>query len=175
MNQATPPDPSQPPSWTSDYFREPVAAGTSPLGRGLVGHVPIIAIGLIVQGALELGFALLLLFVGLMFALATDPELAKMRPMSGIMFGLAAPALACSVLRIVAGLYNWRYRGRILGMAALGVGLLTMVTCYCAPTSIGLAVYGLIVYLNDSVIAAFALGDAGKSAVDIQTAFPPGK
>jgi len=174
MNQTPPPNPSGP-SWTSDYFREPVATGVSPLGRGLVGHVPLIAIGLIVQGVLELGFALCMILAGLVFALTPDPEMAKMRPMSGIIFGLAVPALICGVLRIAAGAYNLWYRGRILGMAALGVGLLTMVTCYCAPTSIGLAVYGLIVYLNDSVIAAFAMGDSGKSGAEIQAAFPPGK
>jgi hypothetical protein len=35
-------------------------------------------------------------------------------------------------------------------------------------------VYGLIVYFNDSVIAAFDLGEAGKSTTEIQAAFPGG-
>ena len=175
MSHSPPAPSSEPPNWTSDYFREPQSAGASPLGRGLVGHVPLVAIGLIVQGVLELGFGLMMVFSGLLFLLASDPELAKLRPMSGLIFGIAAPALICSGLRIAAGVYNLWYRGRRLGVAALSVGLLTMVTFYCAPTSIALAVYGLIVYLNESVIAAFAMRADGKSAADIQAAFPPGR
>jgi len=89
--------------------------------------------------------------------------------------GVSVPALLCGVLRLVAGIFNLRYRSRILGMAALGVGLLTMITGYCAISSMALAVYGLIVYLNDSVVAAFAMGDSGKSGTDIQAAFPAGR
>jgi hypothetical protein len=173
MSQATGPNPYETPNWSSDYFREPVGTGVNPLGRGMVGHVPLVAIGLIVQGCLEFLFGLLMVLSGLLFAFVPDPQLAAMRGMSGIMFGLAVPAILCGTLRFIAGVFNLRYRRRILGMTALGLGLLTMITAYCAPTSIGLAVYGLIVYLNDSVIAAFALGDAGKGKADINAAFPP--
>jgi hypothetical protein len=173
MNQPKP-EPYQP-SWTSDYFREAVAPHVSPLGRGLVGHVPLIAIGLIVQGALELLFGALMLLMGIFFFVVRDPELAGMRPLGGLMAALAVPGFACGVLRLVAGVYNLRYKRRKLGMWALGLGLFTMITGYCALTSIGLAIYGLIVYLNDSVIEAFGMGDAGKKAADIQAAFPPAR
>lgn len=163
------------PNWSSDYFREPVPAGVSPLGRGLVGHVPLVAICLIVQGVLEILFGLFLIACGLFFMLSGDPELAGMQPLAMMFIGVSLPALLCGLLRLVAGIFNLRYRSRILGMAALCVGLLTMITGYCAISSMALAVYGLIVYLNDSVVAAFAMGDSGKSGTDIQAAFPAGR
>ena len=46
---------------------------------------------------------------------------------------------------------NLRFRHRKLGMAALGMGLVPGLHRLLRPTSIGLAVYGLIVYLNDPV------------------------
>ena len=170
MNQTPTPNPSEP-SWTSDYFREPAAAGVSPLGRGLVGHVPIVAICLIVQGALEVLFGIfMVLFSGLFLSL---PQFQGMQPLAWFLITVSVPGFACGVLRIVAGIFNLRFRRRVLGMTALGVGLLTMMTGYCALSSIGLAVYGLIVYLNDSAIEAFAMGDGGRSATEIQAAFPP--
>ena len=49
------PDPFQSPQWSSDYFRDEVAATQS--GRGMVGHVRIVAVLLIVQGVFEILFA----------------------------------------------------------------------------------------------------------------------
>ena len=49
---------------------------------------------------------------------------------------LAVPAALCGVVRIVAGIYNLRFRRRGLGLVALGLGLLTLATGYCAPTAI---------------------------------------
>jgi len=175
MSQPQSPNPYQPPTWSSDYFREPVQSGVSPLGRGLVGHVPLVAIGLLVQGALELLLGLLFFLLGLIFLLVKDKELEGMAPLGGLMVAFAFLGLGCGFVRLIAGCYNLRYKRRALGMAALGLGLLTMITGYCAPTSIGLAVYGLIAYLNESVIAAFAMAEAGKSAAEIQSTFPPGR
>jgi hypothetical protein len=55
------------------------------------------------------------------------------------------------------------------------VGLIAAFTGLCAPTAIAVAVYGLIVYFNDSAIAAFEMGDRGKTRGEIEAAFPPGK
>ena len=172
MDQPTKPNPPEP-SWSSDYFREPVPAGVSPLGRGLVGHVPLVAIFLLVQGVLEVMVGAIFLMSAMFFLLVNDPQLAGMRALAWLMVGMAAPACFCGCVRVVAGVCNLRYRRRVLGMTALGLGLLTMITGYCALTSIGLAVYGLIVYLNESVAAAFAMGESGKTNADIQAAFPP--
>jgi hypothetical protein len=84
---------------------------------------------------------------------------------------LSIPGLVVGALRIVAGLFNLRYRRRLLGMTALGLGLMLIFTAYCAPTAIALAVYGLIVYLNEAVIAAFNMGDRGCKPAEIRATF----
>jgi hypothetical protein len=62
-----------------------------------------------------------------------------------------------------------------LGIFALGIGLIAAFTGFCAPTAIGLAVYGLIVYFDEPVVAAFNLGQSGKTPGEIHAAFPPGE
>jgi hypothetical protein len=67
--------------------------------------------------------------------------------------GLAASA--AGVLRIVAGVLNLTWRGRRLGLVALTVGLVSIVTCCCLPTTVALFAYGNIVYWNPDVRRAF--------------------
>ena len=44
MSEATPQNPSEPPRWSSDDFREArQGPEISPPDRGLIGHVPIVA------------------------------------------------------------------------------------------------------------------------------------
>lgn len=64
-----------------------------------------------------------------------------------------------------------KFRGRTLGIVALSSGLLSIAGCYCLPTAIGLFIYGLIVLLNEPVKRAFAMGEQGRSASEIQTHF----
>ena len=175
MNDLTPGPQVPPPHFASGYFRDRHAeAAAMQLGRGLVGHVPVVAWLLVGLGALEVGFALFCALFALV-ALALPPRavgnsfaIAAMYGVMGIVCG------ACGVLRITAGMFNLRFRRRQLGLVALGVGLVTVFTGLCAPTAIGLGIYGLMVYFNDSVIAAFHLGSTGKSRLEIDAAFPPG-
>lgn len=143
------------------------------MGRGMVGHVPIVAILMVVQGLLEIVFGLFCLAVAALFRFSSEKELANMQSLGLLFCLISAPALGCGVLRLVAGYCNYSFRRRILGMAALGIGMLTMMTAYCAPTSIALAIYGLIVYVNEPVVAAFELGRQGRNTAEIQAAFPP--
>ena len=85
--------------------------------------------------------------------------------------GAAIAALAAALLHVVAGLRNYRFRGRILGIVALAAGMVTLFTCYCLPTAVALGVYGLIVYLNGEVSDAFRMAEAGQSAEQIFAAF----
>lgn len=169
------PSPIPPPHFSSGYFRDASAADACRhLGRGMVGHVPIVAGMMIALGVLE--GALALLFV--LFALVSSilpPESGANPVMLAIVYsGMAVLTTACAVIRVFAGLSNLRFRRRNLGIVSLGLGLLTVFTGICALTSIGLAVYGLLVYFNDSVVAAFDLGESGKTPSEIQAAFPPG-
>jgi len=75
--------------------------------------------------------------------------------------GIGAGLLISGLVRIVAGIQNFRFRGRVLGIVSFCLGLVSMLGCYCAPTSIALLVYGLMVYLNPAVVAAFDMGAQG--------------
>jgi hypothetical protein len=161
------------PQWSNDYFREAAGDASHP-GRGLVGHVPIIAALLIAQGILEVALGVFYLgFAALTFVLPPE-ALAGMQPgvLAVLLVVVGVPGIACGALRIAAGTLNWSYRQRTLGMTALGVGLATILTGYCAPTAIALAIYGLIVYVNESVVSAFELGTQGRTKAEIQAAFP---
>ena len=80
-------------------------------------------------------------------------------------------SLVIGVLGIWAGIRMLKFRGRILGIVALSSGLLSIAGCYCLPTAIGLFVYGLIVLLNEPVKRAFAMGEQGRTAAEIQNHF----
>jgi ABC-type branched-subunit amino acid transport system permease subunit len=149
---------------------------------GLVHHVRVVAILMIVQGALELlaGVGLGAFAIVMPQVMRADLQRAPQpQPMPANMFwvitviygGMAAAALAAALLHITAGLRNYRFRGRILGIVALASGLLTFFTCYCLPTAVGVGVYGLIVFLDGSTTEAFAMGEAGCSSSEILTTF----
>jgi len=171
------PPPAAPPHFSSGYFRD-AAAGQHrpPLGRGMVGHVPLLAGLMVGLGALEVVLAVVFAFFGLV-SLALPPEagLPNAGMLAALYGGMALLVGACGILRAAAGFYALRFRRRQLAMAALGMGLATTFAGLCAPTAIGLAVYGLIVLLNESVVAAFEMGSRGRSPSEIQAAFPPGR
>jgi hypothetical protein len=168
---ATPENSDQPSQWSSELFRDEAAGGAGNIDRGLIGHVPIVAMLLITQGLLELGFGCCG-FAFLAFAYwGTPKELVELRPLGVMWACVSVPAVVTGVVRMVAGVFNLRYKRRVLGITALGLGLLTMLTCYCAPTGVALAVYGLIVYVNEPVVLAFRMGDAGRPISEIRNAY----
>jgi len=83
-----------------------------------------------------------------------DPETLKWM-MIGIYGGMGSGGIIAGLLQLPAGLRNLRYRGRTFGIVALILGMIAASTCYCAPTSIALCVYGMIVYMNNDAKAAF--------------------
>jgi hypothetical protein len=168
QTMTTPENPFQPSAWSSDLFRE--GAGHSG-DRGLIGHVPIVAILLIVQGLAEIAFGVMGVGFYALIKLGPQKELGPMEGLGLILLAIGALALATGLLRIVAGAFNFRYRRRGLGMAALAIGLFTLATAYCAPTAIALAIYGLIVYVNEPVIMAFQMGDSGRPLAEIRAAY----
>ena len=163
--------------------RATLGPGGGPVGdptqRGLVRHVLPVAILMIVQGAVELLFAIVMLAAAVMvpmmmpddFGAAEGPPV----PLKWIMLGtygvMGLGGLVPGVLHVVGGIFGLRYKRRMLGVVALAVGMASVFTCYCGPTAIALGIYGLVTYLNPSVIAAFALGDAGVPAADIRARF----
>lgn len=153
--------------------------------RGLVTHVPVVAVFMIVQGVLELIMGIGLIGLGFGMPLLMQEELKRNPPggngpspemMSWIFVGvygfLGLLVLLGSALHIVAGIRNYGYRSRTLGIVALITGMATtLVTCYCAPTAIAIGVYGLVCYLNPSVTQAFQMVAAGKPKSEMLTWF----
>jgi len=160
---------SPPPKWSSDF--SDAAAHAAGADRGLIGHVPIIALLLIAQGILELLFCTLGFgFLSLVY-FVPQKELETFRGLGILLAAISAPTLISGLLRIAAGIFNFRYRRRGLGITALLFGLVTMMTAYCAPTAIALAVYGLVVYFNEPVMMAFRMGDSGRPISEVRSAY----
>jgi hypothetical protein len=142
-------------------------------------HVKIVGILMIVQGALEAAMGIMYAFMGpLMLAMmsmspssgssgAPPPDEKVMGLMGGFYLLIGLGVLAAGVLKIVAGILNLKFRGRVLGFVALGSSIVSMFTCYCAPTGIALGVYGLVVYLNAQAARAFALAAQGMGPDEV--------
>jgi len=159
------------------------SASTKPLPPpqppGLVGHIRIVAVLMIVQGVLELLIALYLLVFGVFFgatfgeAMMESPDFRQAQGpppelMSGIMTAtpivMGCFGFAVGVLHLYAGYRNFLIQNRTLGIIALVGGLASIMTIYCCPTSFLLFIYGAIVYMNDSVVKAFAMSSNGYPA-----------
>src|SRR5262249_53878443 len=93
--------------------------------------------------------------------------------LSLVYLGIGLPVLTSGILRLVAGWKNYRFKGRTLGMVSIIVGLGSLFSCYCAPTAVGLLVYGLIIFVNPAVKAAFEMARQGRSPEQILAAFSP--
>ena len=174
------------PAMTSDVSAGPYPVAPAASGRGMVRHVPVVAILMMVQGGLELLAGLGLVGMGVFFVVmmrmeqvrgnAAGPPDVPPEAMGWIMLGMYGGmgliALIAGGLHLFAGMRNYRFRSRTLGFVALAGGLAAMFTCYCAPTAIALGVYGLITYVNPEVAQAFAMGEAGRTREEILAAFP---
>lgn len=151
--------------------------------RGMVNQVRVVAILNGVQGALELVMSAIYLAMGGMFTFMR-PEMIRQGNQQGdpsaevmanimpiVFFVLGGGMILLSILRIIASFRNYYFQNRVLGIVAMCLGLVSSFTCYCAPTSIGIAVYGLIVLFNREVIEAFELRTKGATADQVLTTF----
>lgn len=80
--------------------------------------------------------------------------------------GLAT--LIAGVVRIVAGIRGLSMRGYALGVTSHFLGLLSLLSCYCLPTSMALCVWGSIVYFNAEVKQAFKLVADGHEPAEVE-------
>lgn len=146
---------------------------------GAVGQLNVFGILMIVHGALLILMGLMDL-VGIAMVpslgmnLGNDPSMAQSPlgegGLTAIMFGVyGALSLAHIIpagLQIFAGIRVLKHRSRTLAIVALSAGLLSLFGCYCAPTSLALFVYGLVLLLRGDVIEAFR---RGEGAVDLES------
>lgn len=179
--EQSPFDPTNATDKVNPFGDNPYTAPQTPFAaapdRGLVGQVTVLAILSIVQGVLEVFMGLILgglaAFVPVMIHMegnAGPPE--EMAWVLSVVYGvLGLLTLAAAVLHIMAGLNSYKFRRRTLGIVASCFGMVTVFTCYCAPTAMALGIYALIVYLNPQVAQAFAMGQAGRSREEIMAHF----
>lgn len=173
-------NPYQPPSFDPKYFADAPLAPQPASGFGWVSQVRVVAILNIVQGALELPMGLVLVGAAIVMPYFFASEKAAGRSempaevewvLPVVYSTIGIPILLSGCLRIYAGIQNFRFRGRILGIVSFALGLVSMMGCYCAPTSIAVLVYGLVVYLNPAVVAAFEMGKQGNPGNSILASF----
>jgi hypothetical protein len=74
-------------------------------------------------------------------------------------------------MHFMAAYFGFKYKYRVFGIVTMIAGLGAMLTCYCAPTAIGLGVYGMIIYFNPAVAKAFALAKSGMKKDQILANF----
>jgi hypothetical protein len=80
--------------------------------------------------------------------------------------------LAAGVLNILAGSRARKFRRRVFVLVGLFANAVVLPTIYCGPTSIGVLIYGVLVFFHGDVVRAFELGDQGVAAAEIQKRFP---
>ncbi len=132
-------NPYQSPQEPSTPFGSGLPTDMNHRPRGLVGHVRALAILMVVQGALDLVMACFLgvmaVVIGPLMSQAEAPRAGGPPPeqMSWLVIiiygGMAAAMLVVALLHIVAGVQNWRFRGRVLGIVALASGAFSLLTC----------------------------------------------
>ena len=147
-------------------------------GRGYVNQIPILAIMTIVHGVLLslmgimfAGYGILIASMLAMEAINLPPNPKPLQIIAVTAISIGVPVIIIAIMQIVAGIRNLKYRGRIFTLATWLLGLLASFTCYCGPTSVGLAIWGMIVFLNPAVAAAFKMAEQGMDKRDIPNQF----
>jgi hypothetical protein len=169
------------------YEAPHMAVGPPTRPSKMVGHVPVVAILMMVQGGLEILMGLLYSSMAAIMPFALEKQAEhggqqapiQIKWMLYVYAALGLVVFVAAGIKIFAGWQNYRYRGRIIGFVALGSCCASLLGCYCFPTALALAIYGLIVYINDDVSKAFALAEQGYTSEQIRAAFenppqPPG-
>jgi len=179
------PNPYASPDFTDKEVRS--APGHEVLSPAIIIQQRVLAVLLIVHGSLMLivGFLLTGMAVMLPPLVAADmkrqgnvpPGMENMTLFMAITYGvMAACGILPGALQIYAGIRNLWLKGHTLGLVALGVaGVLSVGTCYCLPTGLAMLIYGLIIYLHQSTLAAFRLAKEGHSYKDILDAATHGR
>jgi hypothetical protein len=133
--------------------------------RRVLRHVTTIAMLLIVQGAFDLTFGLALSGIAIGVATGSAPIPTEMVPPEsrGAVLAFGPALLLVGGLKVYAGIRNYRYRGRLLGIVALASCVVSLANCLCTPLALPLVVGGLIVYRHPEAERAFQMGKQGLS------------
>lgn len=139
----------------------------------MVHQIRVVAVLLMVHGVLAFAMGLLYIGMGLLMPYVTSASGGPFRggnqqlafqTMFWVYFAMGGPALIAGGVQVVAGWRAYDLRSRRLAIAAVLSGVIASSTCYCAPTAIMMAIYGLVVLLNSTVAQAFAWRAEGAAA-----------
>lgn len=174
-------NPFQSPSQLDFRQASPGPGGVGP--KSQVEQVNLLGIFSIIQGVLVLVYALFIVMYGFFFQQMDQfmpAEQAKefreqFKEVSSIvMLGVVILGGGFGLMGIgyiVAGIQAIRLKWRIFNMVVLLAGIASSISCYCAPTAIGLTIFGLIVLLKPAVIQAFEMRKTGMSKPDVLNQF----
>lgn len=149
----------------------------------MVRQVTVIGILMIVQSSLLILFALMLVAMAVFVPLALQnaggpggggaPGIgqAEIWFVVALYGGMGLAILLVGSVQLFSAISLLKMKGYKFGIVALSVGLLAALTCYCAPTAIGLTVYGLIVLLHPTTKRAFDLVEQGHSKEQVLRMF----
>ena len=133
----------------------------------MVGQVKVVGILMIVHGVTVIIMGGLVAFAGAWIMGAGPAGGGGGGPdakiISVIYMAFGSLILLCGVLNALAGIRLIMYRNRVLGLVALFTNVVVLLTCYCAPTAIGMMIYGLIVLFNHDVTRAFEMVAGGAT------------
>ena len=169
--------------YLSPSSKEPASAAirsdsdenVDPRKIGKAKYVPTVAILMIVHGVLMFvaGFS----FIGVIVFVAPQisqqienqqqiqrqqnpnvPQLSK-EWMTAMLYTVYGAMSAClfliGILNIYAGARNYGYHNRVLGVISIVFNMGSVMFCWCLPLSIGLMIFGMIIYLSPEAERAF--------------------
>jgi uncharacterized membrane protein len=131
---------------------------------GYSKQIPIVGVFHIIQAGMELLMCAMLFFLSFaMTAAANDPKFQQANANKGVAPETLVTIFVCMsvgvaiicLLRFTAGIMTLFKRGRIFTLVVSLIGLLTAATVYCSLTSIGVAVYSLVILIQPSVVEAY--------------------
>lgn len=145
-------------------------------GRGVpstVQQVMVVSILQIVVGALELLVAAGLFAIAVIYVV----EFFGIKPSRGHFSFLLEYAAAsfggftifiAAVLRIRSGIAGFKFKRRKMAIFASVLGMTSALTMYCSIFSIGMLIYGLIIYLDRNVKRAYEMAEQGMTPDQIR-------
>ena len=150
-------------------------------GRGLpstVQQVMVVSILQIVVGARELLVsAILAVYTGILGAMSTGaiemPEgeeeaLFVFGIISVVMLFFGSAIFIAAVLRIWSGIAGFKFKRRKMAIFASVLGMTSALTMYCSVFSIGMLIYGLIIYFDRNVKRAYEMAEQGMTPDQIR-------
>lgn len=176
-------EPKPNPYQSPDFAEKPAFAnpgGGNELNSSILTQQRVVAILMIVQGSVSTLAGLFFAGIAVVVPMVLEMDQRNNNNFNGggpppelrwIMMAAYGAMSMCALipgcLQIYAGIQGWKLRRHKFAIVALAAGVLTIMTCYCFPTSLALLIYGLIIYLHDTTKRAFQLAEEGRTFDEI--------